>query len=165
MQQTENRESELHIKTLIDKYGTLLFRISYCVLCNKADAEDAVQDTFLKYLTKAPEFENEEHEKAWLIKVVSNISKNAVMLRLRRNSIPLEELPDIGVNDKDSEIFELIMGLPSKYNLVLVLYYVEGYKAKEISNILNISEEAARKRLQKGRDLLKKEFERSELPQ
>ncbi len=162
MQQTENRVSEEHIKALIDKYSILLFRISYCVLCNKDDAEDAVQETFLKYLTKAPEFSDEEHEKAWLLKVVANISKNMFMLRLRRNSISIEDLSDIGVKDKDFELFELIMGLPSKYKLVLTLYYVEGYKTKEISHILSISEETVRKRLQKGREILKKEFERSE---
>ncbi len=162
MQQTKNNDYDEHIRVLIDKYGSLLFRLSFCVLCNKADAEDAVQDTFLKYLTKAPNFTDEEHEKAWLIKVVSNISKNMVRLRIRRNSIPLDDLTDIGVKDNDSEIFELIMGLPPRYNLVLFLHYVEGYKTKEIAGILNVSEDAVRKRLQKGRDLLKTEFERCE---
>lgn len=163
MQKTENKEINQHLKLLIDKYGSLLFRISYCVLCNKDDAEDAVQETFLRYLIKSPEFSNEEHEKAWLIKVIANISKNMIRIRLRRNMIPFEELGEIGVNDKDSEIFELILNLPSRYNLVLILYYIEGYKTKEISDILNISEDTARKRLQKGRELLKKEFERCEL--
>lgn len=162
MQQTKNNDYNEHIRVLIDKYGSLLFRLSFCVLCNKADAEDAVQDTFLKYLTKAPNFTDEEHEKAWLIKVVSNISKNMVRLRIRRNAIPLDDLTDIGVKDNDSEIFELIMGLPPRYNLVLFLHYVEGYKTKEIAGILNVSEDAVRKRLQKGRDLLKTEFERCE---
>ena len=163
MQKTENNETNQHFKLLIDKYATLLFRISYCVLCNKDDAEDAVQETFLRYLIKMPEFSSEEHEKAWLIKVVANISKNVIKLRLRRNVVPFDELSEIGVNDKDSEIFELVLNLPSKYNLVLILYYIEGYKTKEISDILNISEDTARKRLQKGRELLKKEFERCEL--
>ncbi len=163
MQQTVNIESNNHIKLLIDKYSSLLFRISYCVVCNKDDAEDAVQETFLRYLTKAPTFINEEQEKAWLLKVVANISRNMIKLRLRRNAVSLDELSNIGVKDKDSEIFELISGLPSKYNLVLILHYVEGYKTKEISAILNISEDLARKRLQKGRELLKKEIERCDL--
>ena len=162
MQQTEKEKTSRHIEALIDKYGSQLFRISYCVLCNKADAEDAVQEAFLKYLTKAPEFTDDEHEKAWLIKVVTNISKNMFKLRFRRTSVPLEDLCDMGITDKDSELFELVMNLPSKYNLVLILYYAEGFKTKEIADILNISEELARKRLQKARELLKKEFERSE---
>lgn len=162
MEHSEYKNSNQHIKDLIDKYGSQLFRISYCVLCNKDDAEDAVQEALLKYLTKAPEFTDDEHEKAWLIKVVANISKNMFKLRLHRSSVALEELCNIGVNDKDSELFELVMALPSKYKLVLILYYVEGYKNKEIADILNISEELARKRLQKAREMLKKEIERCE---
>ena len=140
MQQAENHITDEHIKALIEKYGVLLFRISYCLVCNKDDAEDAVQETFLKYLTKSPEFADEEHEKAWLLRVVANISKNMVLLRLKRNTICIEDLSDIGVEDKDYGLFELIMGLPSKYKLVLTLYYVEGYKTKEISDILDVSE-------------------------
>lgn len=162
MQQAENHITDEHIKALIEKYGVLLFRISYCLVCNKDDAEDAVQETFLKYLTKSPEFADEEHEKAWLLRVVANISKNMVLLRLKRDTICIEDLSDIGVEDKDYGLFELIMGLPSKYKLVLTLYYVEGYKTKEISDILDVSEEAVRKRLQKGREILRKEFERCE---
>ena len=84
------------------------------------------------------------------------------MFRLRRGAISLDELKNIGINDEDSEIFELILGLPSKYKVVLTLHYVEGYKTKEIASILSVSEDLVRKRLQKGRDLLKKEFERCE---
>ena len=162
MQQIENKNSNQHIRDIVDKYSALLFRISYCVLCNKDDAEDAVQEALLKYLTKAPAFKDEEHEKAWLIKVVANISKNIFMFRLRQGAISLDELKNIGINDEDSEIFELILGLPSKYKVVLTLHYVEGYKTKEIASILSVSEDLVRKRLQKGRDLLKKEFERCE---
>ncbi len=157
------KNSENYIRAIIDKYSTLLFRICFCILCNRDDAEDALQDTFLRYLTKSPEFESEEHEKAWLIKVATNISKNMLMLRIRRNYVNLDELGDIGIDDKDFETFEMIMSLPSKYKLVLTLYYIEGYKVKEIANIVSASEEAVRKRLQRGRELLKKEFERREL--
>ena len=163
MQETEIKNSNEHIKALIDKYGSQLFRISYCVLCDKEDAEDAVQEAFLKYLTKAPEFTDEEYEKAWLIKVVANISKNMFKLRVRRSAVPLEELCNIGVKDDDSELLEMVMNLPSKYKLVLILHYGEGYKTKEIADILNISEDLARKRLQKAREMLKKEIERCEL--
>lgn len=78
------------------------------MLCNN---EDAVQETFLKYLTKAPEFFSEDHEKAWLLRVATNISKNMIILRLRRNAISIEDLSNIGVEDKDFELFELILCL------------------------------------------------------
>lgn len=154
----EKNKSEEEIKELVDKYSSLIFRISYCILCNRDDAEDAVQETFLKYLTKAPEFNSEEHRKAWLIKVSANISKNMLLFRIRRDTVDIEGIRDVGIHENDFEIFESIMSLPAKYKIVLTLHYVEGYKCKEIADIVNISEEAVRKRLQKGREMLKEEM-------
>ena len=153
-------KSDEEIKELVGKYSTLIFRISYCILCNVADAEDAVQETFLRYMTKAPEFNDEEHRKAWLIKVSANISKNMLMFRLRRETVNIDDIENIGIDQSDYETFEIIMSLPAKYKVVMTLYYVEGYKSKEIAEIIGISEEAVRKRLQKGRELLKQELEK-----
>ena len=159
----ENANTEVkkeYVDKIVNKYSDMLFRICYCILCNKSDSEDALQDTFVKLITKAPDFKDDEHEKAWLIKVATNISKNMVMLRLRRSTATLEDIAEIGVKDEDSEVFEAIMNLPVKYKIPMVLFYVEGYKTEEIADILQISSEAVRKRLQKGRELLKIEFER-----
>ncbi len=156
-------KSEEEIKELVDKYGSLIFRMSYCILCNVQDAEDAVQETFLRYLTKSPEFNNEEHRKAWLIRVSANISKNMLMFRLRRETVNIDNIENIGIAQDDFETFELIMNLPAKYRIVMTLYYVEGYKSKEIAEIIDINEDTVRKRLQKGRELLKKEFEKEQL--
>lgn len=160
--QKQNKTEE-EIRELVSKYSSLIFRISYCILCNSADAEDAVQETFLRYLTKAPEFTSEEHRKAWLIKVSANVSKNMLMFRLRRETVNLEDVENIGIDERDYETFELIMSLPAKHKIVMTLYYVEGYKSKEIAEIIGISEEAVRKRLQKGRELLKNEIEKERL--
>ncbi|MBQ9850673.1 MAG: sigma-70 family RNA polymerase sigma factor [Clostridia bacterium] len=156
-------KSEEEINGLVNNYGPMIFRICYCILCNSEDAKDAVQETFLKYLTKAPEFNGEEHRKAWLIKVSSNISKNMLMFRLRREAANLEDFADIGISEKDYDDFEFIMSLPAKHKIVMTLYYVEGYTSKEIAEIMNISEEAVRKRLEKGRKMIKKEIETEEM--
>ena len=159
----ENIDTEIkkeYVQKIVNKYSDMLFRICYCVLCSKADAEDALQDTFVKFITKAPEFTDDEHEKAWLIKVATNISRNSLMLRLRRSTTNLDDIAEIGVKDEDSEVFEAIMGLPVKYKIPMVLFYVEGYKTNEIADIMQISSDVVRKRLQKGRELLKIEFER-----
>lgn len=160
--QKKEIKSEEEIKELVENYSSLIFRVCYCILGNRDDAEDAVQDTLLRYLTKAPEFESEEHRKAWLIKVSANISKNMMIFRLRRETVDIDDVRNIGIQENDYEVFELIMNLPAKYKIVLTLYYIEGYKSKEIAEIIDISEEAVRKRLQKGRELLKKLFETEE---
>ena len=123
-------------------------------------AEDVLQEVFSKYLLTRKNFNSKEHEKAWLIKVATNISRNMVMLRLKRSTANLEDVTEIGVKDEDSEVFEAIMNLPVKHKIVMVLFYVEGYKTEEIADITQISSDAVRKRLQKGRELLKIEFER-----
>lgn len=161
--QKKHNKSESEIKELVENYTSLIFRVSYCILGNRDDAEDAVQDAFLKYLTKAPEFESEEHRKAWLIRVATNISKNMMMFRIRKETVNLEEIKDIGICENDYETFELIMSLPSKYKVVMTLYYIEGYKSKEIAEIIGIKEEAVRKRLQKGREILRRLFEMEEI--
>ena len=71
------------------------------------------------------------------------------------------ELEGIGINSDDRDLFETIMHLPSKYKIILDLYYIEGYKSGEIANILNLSPVAVRKRLQYARQLLKNELERN----
>lgn len=60
---------------IVDTYGNMLFRLCLVILCNEADAEDAVQDTFFKYLSKSPTFNDYNHEKAWLIKVAKITAK------------------------------------------------------------------------------------------
>lgn len=159
----KHNKSENEIKELVETYTSLVFRVSYCILGNRDDAEDAVQDTFLKYLTKAPEFESEEHRKAWLIRVATNISKNMMLFRLRKETVNIEDVKNIGICENDYETFELIMSLPSKYKVVMTLYYIEGYKSKEIAEIIGIKEETVRKRLQKGREILRRLFEMEEI--
>lgn len=161
MQKKEKSFDSEYIKILVDKYSNMIFRICYGVLCNRDDAEDALQDTFLKYLTKAPDFQNDEHEKAWLIRVATNISKNMSIVRYRRKTFDADELVDMGVTDEDRYVFEAISELPVKFKIVMMLYYIEGYSVKEVSNLISVSEDAVRKRLQKGRELLKLKIERS----
>ncbi len=161
---TAHYNNELrHIEYAVEKYSQMLFRICYGILCNKHDAEDALQETFLKYLTKAPLFKDSEHEKAWLIKVATNISKNMARFNSKHAVENLDELRHIGISDNDRDVFELIMHLPVKYKIVLDLYYIEGYKANEIADITNTSPVTVRKRLQYGRNLLKRELERNDL--
>ncbi len=152
-----------YVEYAVEKYSRTLFRISYSILENEHDAEDAVQEAFIRYMTKSPLFRDSEHEKAWLIRVTTNISKNMARFRMHQAQSSILQLNDIGVAEDDKGVIEAVMHLPVKYRTVLDLYYIEGYKANEIASILGISAAAVRKRLQYGRTLLKKELERSGL--
>jgi len=154
----ENEDRVLDAEAVFRQYGDFLFRLSLIMLRSEQDALDAVQDTMLRYMTKAPSFRDEEHRRAWLITVVRNLSRNQLRFRLRHPTT--EEIPDIAVMPEEGEfLLEKLQILPEKYRMVIYLYYGEEYSVKEIAGILGISESAADKRLQRGRTLLKEKWE------
>lgn len=143
------------VDRVVNMYGTMLFRICLVILGNEQDAEDAVQESFLRFMTKAINVHDFEHEKAWLIRTATNICKDMKRYRLRHTHINIDDLNDYLTKENDRELIESIMLLPDKYKTVIHLHYMEGYKAEEIATILKISPEAARKRLQYARQKLK----------
>lgn len=157
MQYTSVRPAD-DIEQTVNKYSDMIFRICLVILKNSADAQDAVQETFIKYIQKAPAFESEEHKKAWLIKVATNKSRD--MLRRRSRQI-VSETKDLNLYIKSSEsepVIEILASLPEKFKTALMLYYVEDYKVSEIAEITGKSESVIKKRLQKGRKLFEEKY-------
>jgi len=143
------------VEAAINKYGDSLLSLCSVMLKNREDAKDAVQETFLKYIQKAPEFESEEHERAWLIRVAANQCKDMLRFAKRKSLFSLEDVSDIAADENDAQILSLLMMLDEKYRVVMHLHYVEEYKIEEISKLLGISEAAIKKRLQRGREALR----------
>ena len=150
-------------ETIVHVYGNMLFRLCLVMLGNDTDAEDAVQETIIKYLQKAPSFENSEHEKAWLITVAKNECRNILRFRQRNQQISLEYLEDIPFDSSDNGILEALMSLPEKFRLVLMLYYVEEYRIEDIARIIQKTPSAVKMRLQKGRKLLEEKYRKEYL--
>ena len=151
------------IERIVREYGDMLFRVCFVMLRSESDAEDAVQDTMIKFMQKASAFDSGEHEKAWLIRVASNRCKD--MLRFRRRLAPLEaaELGEYIADPEDCGIVEALMSLPEKFRIVLTLYYVEEYSVRDIAGIIGRTESAVKMRLQKGRKLLEKTYRKEYL--
>ena len=152
------------IENVITKYSDMLFKICLVILCHEADAQDAVQETFIKYMTKAPDFNDEEHQKAWLIRVATNICKDLCRFRNRHTHVNIEQLSDYYQAPESAGILEDVLSLPPKYKIVIHLYYVEEYDVKSIAEIIGISVSAVKKRLQRGREMLKLEYTKEDLP-
>ena len=142
------------IERILTEHGDRLYRLCLVMLGNPQDAEDALQETFLKYLQKMPEFRDMEHEKAWLLTVAANKCRDQLRFRSRHPQVDLDSIT-LAVDTQDSGILDALMTLPEKYRLVLMLHYVEGYSVKEIASILRKTPSAIKMRLQKGRRLLK----------
>lgn len=142
------------LERVMQTYGNMLFRIALITLGNASDAEDAVQETLIKYMQKAPAFQESEHEKAWLLKVAANTCRDVLRFRNRHQMVDIEEIQEFSRETSDSGILEALMSLPEKFRLVLTLYYVEEYHIEAIAKVIGRTTSAVKMRLQKGRKLL-----------
>lgn len=146
---------------LVDRYIDDVYRIALNCCRNNADAEDAVQNTFLKLLTTDTKFTDDDHIRRWLIRVAVNDCKNNLSSFWRRKVTYFDELPrePEGFSEDERWLLSEIDRLPPKYSAVLHLYYYEGYKCGEIAELLCISESNVQTRLQRARKLLKTNLE------
>lgn len=160
MQQPMTRPGH-HVMRSYEKYADMLYRIALVHLGSRQDAEEATQDTFIKLMEKGPVFKDDEHQKAWLIRVVTNHCKSLLGRGWRRREVKLDGAEPVTADDNPEAlaILQLVMALPLKVKTVIHLYYYEDYLVQEISSILQISESAVKMRLQRGRQLLRLELE------
>ncbi len=145
----------MSIDEMVSKHSNMLYKICIVMLCNQQDAEDAIQDTFCRYLEKKPDFKSDDHEKAWLIRVATNICRDMLRFRSRHPKVSIDQLSNQLAAPAAKETLTELMELPSKQKIVIYLHYVNGYSVKEIANILAITESAVKKRLQRGREYLR----------
>lgn len=150
------------IEELVLKYSNTLYKICIVMLCNEQDAKDAVQDTFCRYLEKRPDFANEEHGKAWLIRVASNICRDMLRARSRHPKVSIDDLSNVLAAPAQRDVLTELMELPPKQKAVIYLHYVDGYSVKEIADILKITESAVKKRMQRGREYLRLSWKEEE---
>ena len=146
------------IDFIVDTYGDMLYRICLVQLHSVADAEDALQEVYLKYIQKHPRFENEEHRKAWLIRVTINQCRDMlrrIRIRATENIDTIVEMyADNGrLSPDDGTVLRSLMLLPEKYSSVMLLHFVEGYNYKEIAEVIGKSESAVKMRIKRGREL------------
>ena len=140
---------------LLDRYGNSLLRYAYSYLHNMEDAEEVLQDTLMQFLKTAPVFLSREHEKAWLLRVAANLSKNRLSYnKLRQTDELNEELTAEGREDL-SFVWDAVRQLPESCREAVHLFYYEGLSTKQIASILQRKEATVRSDLHRGREQLK----------
>ena len=138
----------------VEVYGDMVYRLALAQTHSSHDADDVFQEVFLRYLRAAPVFREEEHRKAWLLRVTVNCCKKLHRSFWRRHTVALSEaIP--AQTQEEGELLALLEGLPVKYRAVLHLYYYEGYDTAEIGAILGRSPGTVRSQLARGRALLR----------
>ena len=148
---TDKEIAEIYVR-----HRQTIYRVCYAYMKNKADTEDAVEDTFFQLIKSGPVFESEEHEKAWLIRTASNICKNILKSWWRKKK-NIEDCYDLSEPEKiaTDDIIQVVMALPQKYKTVVYLYYYEGYNSAEIAAILKKPKSTIRNYLHEARGLLR----------
>lgn len=148
-------ELEQDLRRMVETYSPMLLRAALTRIKTPADAEDAVQDVFLRVLAKRPRFRDGEYEKAWLLRAALNRASD--IRRMRRDDAPLEEAAQAADPGPDpSPLLSAVRSLPEAYSAVIHLYYYEGYSIKEIAALLALPAPTVGTRLSRARQRLRK---------
>ena len=148
------------LEEVIAAYENTLYRAALAILGDAQEAEDAVQDAFLRWWERAPDFPDAARERAWLLKVTVNGCKSRLRSPWRRRTAPLLDTYP-AAEPEEREVLEAVQALPPRDRAVVHLYYCEGYQTAEIAAMTGQREGTVRSRLSRARaklrDLLKGE--------
>lgn len=151
---------EQDVNRAIEQYGNTVRRLCMIHLKNYQDTEDIFQTVFLKYFLSSVVFENDEHEKAWFIRITINACKDLIKSFFHSRTVPLDEL--LGQSEEltpdNSDVLEAVLSLPEKYRDVVYLYFYEEYSAVEISRILKKKTNTIYTLLTRSKRLLKEKL-------
>jgi RNA polymerase sigma-70 factor (ECF subfamily) len=142
------------ITEIVSKYRKTIIRVALGYVKNIHDAEDIAQNVFLKFFDKYVCLDNEESQKAWLIRVTINESKNLLKSAWFRKRNDLDESL-IAPQEEDLGIYEYVKRLKPKYRTVIYLYYYENYSANEVAQILKMPPATVATHLRRAREQLK----------
>ena len=151
---------ELILK-VIEKYSNTVYRLAISRTKSIHDAEDIMQNVFIKFMNCNISFESDEHIKAWLIKVTINFSKNLLTSAWFKKTTALDE-DIVETIKKESEVYRYVLDLPTKYRTVIHLFYYEDMTTANIAEVLNIKESTVRSQLHRARNMLKEKMKGDE---
>lgn len=146
---------------IIEEFAPSIYRLAYARTASHADAEDVMQEVFLRLLRKRPSFHDREHCRAWLLRVTVNCVNDLFRTPWRRRTVPLEEARKLPSPEPGGALEE-VLNLPEKYRIPVHLFYYEGFSVAEIASILHTSQGAVKTRLSRARSLLRERMKGEE---
>ena len=141
----------------VERYQNTVYRTAFHVLGSPQDADDAVQEVFLRLFWHKGSFDGEDHLRRWLLRVTVNYCRDILRSSWRKRRVSMEELPETPVFDKQSQaaLYREVMALPEKYRIVLDLFYYEEFSVQEIGYLLDLGTSTVTTRLSRARQRLK----------
>lgn len=146
------------IEEIINKYSSMVYRIALTQVRSNSDADDIFQEVFFRYFKTKTTFNNEEHQKAWLINVTLKCCKKFWSSSWKKKTIPLDNELSVEMSLEESTVYYAILELPIKYRTVIFLFYFEDMSVDEIHQTLGIKHSTIRTQLTRGRTLLKEKL-------
>lgn len=151
--------SEQELDIAVERYSDTVRRLCMVYLKNFYDTEDIFQNVFLKYALSKKVFENQEHEKAWFIRVTINACRDLLKSFFRRRVVPLENMIEPSFLQPDNrDVLEAVLSLAPKYREVVYLHYYEGYTAPQIGGILGKNVNTIYTLLNRSKQMLKEKL-------
>jgi len=142
---------------LFDAYADMVYRLAVLRTKSAADADDVLQEVFLRCLRAKPVWNDAAHQRAWFLKVTINCTKSLLTSAWRRHTVP-EQDNLLTEMRESSEVYASVLALPVKYRTVVHLYYYEGYRVAEIAKLLTMSENTVKSHLFRARDMLREQL-------
>ena len=152
--------SEQEVNRAIERHADTVRRLCMIHLKNYADTEDIFQTVFLKYVLSSVSFENEEHERAWFIRVTINACKDLLKNFFRSHTVSIDEVLEqpAEIQEDNREVLEAVLSLPARYRDVVYLYYYEEYTAPELGKILGKNVNTIYTLLNRAKKILRKKL-------
>ena len=139
---------------LVREYSDMLLHLACTRLSSVSDAEDAVQEVFLRLLAAPVSFRDAGHEKAWLIRTTLHRASD-IRRQAEKRNLPLEEAAQTAAPEPGTDLLQAVQALPEKYGAVIHLHYYEGYSIREIGTLLDLPAATVGTRLARGRERLR----------
>ena len=144
---------------LMEKNTLAMYKVARGILGNDEDVADAIQDTILTCFEKIHTLKQPQYFKTWMIRILINECNK--ILRHYRSIQVQDNMPDVPGQDgslAELEFKEMLSLVEEKYRIVLILYYVEGFKISDIASILELNENTVKSRLTRARQQLQAEY-------
>ena len=145
------------VRDVYERHAAAVYRVAYSYMKNRYDAEDALQETFLRLLRADVTFVDERHELGWLIRTASNVCRDMLKSKARQHE-DLADYPELPAPEREDGLLAAILELPQKYKAAVYLHYYEGYTVREIAEMLHQPPNTIKTWLSRARRALKKEL-------
>ena len=142
---------------LFRAYADMVYRLAFLRTRSGADADDVLQEVFLRCLRAKPVWKDAEHQKAWFLTVTINCTKSLLTSAWRRHTVP-EQDGVLTMMERDTDVYAAVLALPQKYRTVIHLHYYEGYSVAEIAGLTGLNENTVKSHLFRARDMLRQQL-------